>query len=78
MGDDLPLKTEVGAATEAIGGRDGESIEDIVLVEVDAVGPVLSVEELKSQFDAQSCRVYGVWCREVIRKVLGDTYSVWG
>ena len=55
--DDLPTKAEVRAATETIDGRDGVGVKDIVLVEVDAVGPVLSIKELKPQSDAQRCRV---------------------
>ena len=55
--NDLPTKTEVRAATETIDGRDGKSIKYIVLVDVDAIGPVLSIKELKPQSDAQRCRV---------------------
>ena len=56
-GDGLPAKDEVRATTETVGSRDGEGIKDVVLVEVNAVGPILSIKELKSQFDAQRCRV---------------------
>lgn len=57
MRNDLPTKTEVRAATETIDGRDGKSIMYIVLVAIDAIGPVLSIKELKPQSDAQRCRV---------------------
>ena len=55
--NDLPTKTEVRAATETIDSRNGVGIEHIVLVDVDAVCPVLSIKELKPQSDAQRCRV---------------------
>ena len=55
--NDLPTETEVRAATKTVRGGDGVGIEHIVLVEVDAVGPIAGIKELKSQFDAQRCRV---------------------
>ena len=76
MGDDLPLKTEVGTATEAIGGRDGEGIEDIVLVEVDAVGPVFRVKELHSDAKGDWTLDIGHWRLEVVRDILRQTYSI--
>ena len=45
--NDLPTKTEVRTAAETVDSRDRVGIEDIMLVEVDAVGPVLSVEQLE-------------------------------
>ena len=46
--DDLPPEVEIAPCAQPIDGRDRVRIEDIVLVEVDAVGPVLSVEQLES------------------------------
>lgn len=47
--DGLPAKDEVRPATETVGRRDGESIKDVVLVEVNAVGPFAGVEGLNSE-----------------------------
>ena len=57
LGDDLPPETEVETSAETVSGRDGIGIKHIVLVEVDAIRPFAGVKELKSQFDAQRCRV---------------------
>lgn len=44
--DDLPAETEVGAASETVCGGDRIGIEDIVLVRIDAILPILAIEEL--------------------------------
>lgn len=49
LGDDLPAETEVETTTKTVGGGDGIGVEHIVLIEVDAVGPVLSIEGLKTK-----------------------------
>ena len=51
--NDLPAKTCVETATKTIHGRDGVSIKHVVLVGVDAVGPLFCIKPLKSQFDAK-------------------------
>ena len=50
--NDLPTKTEVRAATETIDGRDGKSIKYIVLVEVDAIRPIMGVKGLHAKAQA--------------------------
>ena len=52
MRNDLPTKTEVRAATETIDGRNGVSIEHIVLVDVDAIFPFAGVKGLKTKAQA--------------------------
>lgn len=47
--DGLPAKDEVRPATETVGRRNGESIKDVVLVEVNAIGPFAGVEGLKAE-----------------------------
>ena len=49
LGDDLPAEAEIGASAKAIGGGDRVGVKDIVLVGVDAVGPVASIECLKTK-----------------------------
>ena len=48
LGNDLPTKTKVSAATEAINGRDGIGIENIMLVRINAVVPIAGIEELEA------------------------------
>ena len=47
--EDLPAKAEESAAAETIDRRDRIGIEDVVLVAIDAVVPVLGVEELEAE-----------------------------
>ena len=75
--DDLTAEAEIGTSAEAINGRNGERIEHVVLVEIDAVCPVLCVKELCSQ--SQCYGRFGVECcelREVKRYVLRKAEAV--
>ena len=49
MGNDLPAQADVRTAAKAIDGWDGEGIEDVVLVAIDAVVPITSVEALQTK-----------------------------
>ena len=69
LGKGLPAKDEVRAATETVGGRDGEGIKDVVLVEVNAIRPFASVKGLKAE--AQS-----YWVLEIVGDILRKAYSV--
>ena len=44
--DDLPAEAEIGTSAEAINSRNGERIEYIVLIAVDAVGPLAGIKSL--------------------------------
>lgn len=68
--DGLPAKDEVRSTTETVRCRNGESIKDVVLVEVNAVGPFAGVEGLKAE--AQS-----YWILEFVGDILREAYSVW-
>ena len=52
LGNDLPTKAEIRAATETIDGRNGVGIEHIVLVEVDAIRPITGVKSLQAKAQA--------------------------
>ena len=52
-GDDLPPEAEVRPAAQPVGGGDGESIEHVVLVGIDAVCPLAGVEPLDSELYTQ-------------------------
>ena len=67
--DDLPTEAEIETSSEAVGGRNGVGVEHVVLISVNAVGPILSIERLKTEFQAYWCMVYSVWCK-VERNVL--------
>ena len=45
----LPFEAQIGAATKAVGRRNGKGIEHVVLIDINAVVPVASVEELNSE-----------------------------
>ena len=47
--DDLPAEAEIGTSAEAINSRNGERIEHVVLIDINAVVPIASVEELNSE-----------------------------
>ena len=49
LGNDLPAQADVRTAAKAIDGGDGEGIEDVVLVAIDAVVPITSVEALQTK-----------------------------
>ena len=49
MREDLPAKAEESAAAETIDRRDRIGVEDVVLVAIDAVVPVLGIEELEAE-----------------------------
>lgn len=48
--DDLPFETQVRPTAQTIGRRNGERVEHIVLVQIDAIGPFPGIEPLKSEF----------------------------
>ena len=47
--NDLPAETDICSAAQAIDGRDRESIEHIVFVEVNAVCPFAGIEALQAE-----------------------------
>ena len=47
--NDLPAETDICSAAQAIDGRDRESIEHIVFVEINAVRPFAGVESLQAE-----------------------------
>ena len=47
--DDLPAEAEIGTSAEAINSRNGERIEHVVLIAVDAVGPLAGIKSLKTK-----------------------------
>lgn len=49
--DDLPPQAEVRAASETVNGRDGIGTEHIVLVAVNAVVPLASIEALEPKME---------------------------
>ena len=49
LGNDLPAQADVRTAAKAIDGGYREGIEDVVLVAIDAVVPITSVEELQTK-----------------------------
>lgn len=74
--DDLPAETEVETATETICGRDGIGIEHIVLIKIDAVGPISRVKELHSDAKSDWTLDIGHWRLEVVRDILRQTYAI--
>ena len=46
--DDLPPQSQVSPSAHAIDCRHGESIEYVVLVAIDAIGPLASIEPLET------------------------------
>ena len=48
--NDLPTEAGVETATKTIDGGDGVGVENIVLVAIDAVGPIAGIEELGPEF----------------------------
>lgn len=70
MGNGLPAKDEVRTSTETVSSRDGEGIKDVVLVEVNAVGPFAGVEGLNSESQSY-------WILEIVGYILREAYSVW-
>ena len=52
MRENLPAKAKEGAASNTIHRRDGIGIKDIILVTIDAVVPVLGIEELEAETKA--------------------------
>ena len=47
--DNLPSQAEVRASAKAVSGRDGEGIEHVVLVGINAVVPFAAVEPLEPE-----------------------------
>ena len=73
--DDLPAEAEIETSSKAVGSWNGVGVEHIVLISVNAVGPVLSIECLKTEFQAYWCMVYSVWCK-VERNVLINRITI--
>lgn len=49
VGDNLPSEAEVRPAAQTIDGGDGESVEHVVLIGIEAVCPLAGVEPLGSE-----------------------------
>lgn len=47
--DNLPSEAEVRTSAKTIRGGDGEGVQDVVLVEIDAVVPLARVKALQPQ-----------------------------
>ena len=47
--NDLPSETDICSAAQAIDGRDGEGVEYIVFVEINAVRPFAGIEALQAE-----------------------------
>lgn len=58
--DDLPFEADISPAAKTIDGGNGESVEDIMLIAVDAVVPFSGIEAFKSEFETEGSMVYGV------------------
>ena len=51
--DDLPTKADISSAAETVCCRNGEGVQHIVLIEIDAIVPIAGVEELCSEFQGK-------------------------
>ena len=47
--NDLPSEADICSAAQAIDGRDGEGVEHIVFVEINAVRPLAGIEALQAE-----------------------------
>ena len=48
-GDNLPSEAEVRPAAQTVDGGDGESVEHVVLIGIEAVYPLAGIEPLGSE-----------------------------
>ena len=68
--NDLPAETDICSSTQAIDGRDRESIEHIVLIMIDAAHPLLYIKALQAELDNHGDGLH------MVLDILMDTYAV--
>ena len=76
LGNDLPAKAKISAASKAINGRNRIGIKNIVLIGINAVVPIARIEELQAETEAQRTLDTGHRRLEIVGYVLEETKTV--